>query len=214
MNQLEVVKVLLKHGSNLSYADGKGRTALHHCIKAEGCCCLSFFLQQQDLDMTIMDKEGFTIWHLAAIAHNTQALTILLNRPEWKEFLNRLARGEVRPITPCASERGSVEAVMLLLDAGCNISETDHSGCSSLHHAAKAGSPDLVRLLSDRGPDARTLANDGSSIIHYAVMSGSSELNVILDILLDNGLNPFTGRKDRTTPIELLVAADDCGVGT
>ena len=145
-DHLEVVKILLKHGSSLSNADGEGKTALHHCIEAEGCLCLSFFLQQQDLDMTVMDKEGSTVWHLAAIANNTQALTILLNRPEWKEFLNRLARGEVRRMLPWASERGSLEAVMFVLNAGCNISETDHSGCFSLHHAAKAGSPDLVRL--------------------------------------------------------------------
>ena len=53
------------------------------------------------------------------------------------------------------------------------------------------------------------LANDGSTImviIHYAVMGAGSELNTILDILLDNRLSPFTGRKDATTPIDLLVA--------
>ena len=39
-------------------------------------------------------------------------------------------------------------------------------------------------------------------------------INVIPDSLLDNGSNPFKGRKDKTSPIELLVADDDCGVGT
>ena len=50
-------------------------------------------------------------------------------------------------------------------------------------------------------------------MINYAVISASSRFNVILDILLDNGLNTFTGRKDGKTPIDLLVVDSDPRVG-
>ena len=50
-------------------------------------------------------------------------------------------------------------------------------------------------------------------MVHYAVISASSRFNVILDILLDNGLNTFTGRKDGKTPIDLLVVDSDPRVG-
>jgi len=203
-DQLEVAQVLLERGASLSKTDYLGKTALHYCVKGEGCRCLSFFLKQS-LDLTVADNEHLTVWHLAALGKNVEALKILISNVTLGNLPNELKGSKERPLISCASQSGSAEAVSLLLDAGCSVFDLDPNGCTALHHGAKAGSPEVVRLLIAQGLDVSAKTHDGSSTIHYAIMGNSAGLDVTLEVLLDDRVNPFIGRKDGIMPMRLLI---------
>ena len=203
-DQLEVAQVLLERGASPSKADRLGKTALHYCVEKRRYRCLSFFLKQ-GLDVTVTDNEHLTVWHLAALQGNIEALKILLNNvASGKRFHEPKGRKE-RPLISCASRSGFAEAVSILLEAGYSVFDLDFDGCTALHHGARAGSPEVVRLLIAQGLDASAKTDDGSSTVHYAVMGNGAGLDVTLDVLLDEGVNPFIGRHDGTTPMLLLI---------
>ena len=203
-DQLEVAHILLERGANPSKADCFGKTALHYCVKREQCRCLSYFLKQ-GLDVTVTDNENLTVWHEAAREDNIEALKILLNYVTSETPLSELRGSKERPLISCASQSGSAEAVLLLLDAGCSAFESDLDGCTALHHGAKAGSPGVVRLLVAQGLDPSAKTHDGSGTIHHAIMGNSAGLDVTLEVLLGHGVNPFMGRNDGITPMQLLI---------
>lgn len=203
-DQLEVVHVLLERGANPSKADCFGKTALHYCVEEEQCRCLSYFLKK-GVDVTVTDKENLTVWHLAILEDNIEALEILLSHVTSEKPTIELEGSKGRPLISCASQRGSAEAVSLLLDAGCSAFDLDLDGCTALHHGAKAGSPEVVRLLVAQGVDTSAKTRDGSSTVHYAIMGNSAGLDMILEVLLEDGVNPFIGRKDGITPMHLLI---------
>ena len=209
-DQLEVAQVLLERGASPSKADYLGKTALHYCVKEERSRCLSFFLKQ-GLDVTVTDNEHLTVWHLAALEKNVEALKILLSNVDSGQPPNELKGNKGRPLISCASQSGSPEAVSLLLDAGCSAFDLDLNGCTALHQGARAGSPEVVRLLIAQGLDASAKTHDGSSTIHYAVVGNSAGLDMTLDVLLDERVNPFVGRKDGMTPIHLLIGDGTAG---
>ncbi len=203
-DQLEVAQVLLERGASLSRADCLGKTALHYCVKREGCRCLSFFLKQS-LDLTVTDNEHLTVWHLAALEKNIEALKILISNVTLGKPPSELKGSKERPLISCASQSGSAEAVSLLLDAGCSVFDLDPNGCTALHHGAKAGSPEVVRFLVAQGLDVSAKTHDGSSTIHYAIMGNSAGLDMTLEVLLNDRVNPFIGRKDGIMPMRLLI---------
>ncbi|MCJ1264939.1 hypothetical protein MMC22_004814 [Lobaria immixta] len=203
-DHLEVAQVLLERGANPSKADCFGRTALHYCLDRKRCRCLSYFLKK-GLDVTVTDKENLTVWHLAVLGNNIEALKILVSHVASEKPTIELKGSKKRPLISCASQRGSAEAVSLLLDAGCSASDLDLDGCTALHHGAKAGSPEVVRLLVAQGVDTSAKTHDGSSTVHYAIMGNSAGLDVTLEVLIDDGVNPFIGRKDGITPMHLLI---------
>ena len=202
-DQPEVVQMLLKHGASPKKADLTGRTAIFHCVTSGGCRCLLLLLQQ-DVDLAVRNKENMTILHLAALENNLEALKVLLVK------MGSAFPGQIRPsktmtLVSCASQAGSIEAITLLIDAGCDVSEKGINGCTALHYAAKSGSPPVVRFLISKGLDTRTITEDGSSAIHYAVLGNSTKLDEAVDILIQDGADPFKASQDGTTPVDLLI---------
>ncbi|KAL8797279.1 MAG: hypothetical protein Q9195_000432 [Heterodermia aff. obscurata] len=203
-DQLEIVQVLIDRGADPLKADGKGRTALHHSVET-GTRCLEFYLQH-NYDTTVTDEEYRTVWHLAALHKNIGALRTLIHRSDSKVPPLSLQRSSELSLIACASISGSIEAVSILLDAGCSVSDLDSEGWTPLHHAARVSSLETVRLLIARGANTRAITDDGSSIVHCAIMGACSRLDELLDILLSTGINPFNARRDGITPMELLIS--------
>ncbi len=62
-----------------------------------------------------------------------------------------------------ACDRGHVELVGELLNAGADIQQADASGLTPLHYAALNNREDLVKLLLSRGADTEARDNDGTT---------------------------------------------------
>lgn len=76
-DHLEATKLLLAHGAQSCEMDLAGRTAIHHSAAGIGLSCLEFFLQG-NVEVALTDTEGLSVWHMAAMNRNEQALALLL----------------------------------------------------------------------------------------------------------------------------------------
>ena len=78
-----------------------------------------------------------------------------------------------------------ISIIDLLLQYGCDINHTDHSGFTALHWATgKINSRGLTSFLLERGARADIADRWGTLPIHYAAMAGDQEM---INKLLTNG---------------------------
>jgi beta-lactamase regulating signal transducer with metallopeptidase domain len=114
-----------------------------------------------------------------------------------------------------AAEKGDINAIVALLDAGANVNAAIEGDGSPLIGAARQGHVEAVRLLLERGADPnRPVPGDGSPLImaaregHLAVVELLLERNASVDQVVaddENALIQASGH-GRLSAVELLVA--------
>lgn len=181
-DRIDIVRFLQEHGADCTLADSQGRTPLHASVESPGgYLCLQFLLDQ-NVDVTTIDKNGLTAWHLAASQGNTHALSILkgFTTPK-KKFNPRLKANDGRTILHCAAQSGSEETMIFSLNH-CD-EDAVHSkaldGSTALHYAMKAYSlnPDdsnisglgALEALLTRGADPMSQDSMGGTALSYLV---------------------------------------------
>ena len=106
------------------------------------------------------------------------------------------------------AQRGDVETLRALLDAGCDVDERDFSGFTPLMVAAREGHADCARLLLQRGADLHNLSDDGSkdplgsTAAHIAAERGHKD---VLLALLDAGCGVDVKDKWNHTPLRMAL---------
>ena len=207
-DHVEIVKILLEHGANCTLINHLGRTPLHASVaKPGGCRCLEVLLGHE-IDVSLGDKDGLTVWHVAAERGNVHALRILWDSAEHGQHQLHSKTIDGRSLLHCAAQSSSKDTLVFLMDH-CNQSLVYHTtseGFTALHYATKADSLDTVQYLIDRNLDVHEMANDGSNALHCAVDKDSKIVHEIVKLLLRSGLDPVKPRKDGMTPINILVS--------
>jgi hypothetical protein len=84
------------------------------------------------------------------------------------------------------AEYGSASMVELLLERGAVASDTDTSGVTPLHGAARNGSAETVRLLLGAGADIEATDYEDFAPLHRAVSCSNTE---VVEVLLHCGAN-------------------------
>ena len=103
----------------------------------------------------------------------------------------------------CATSRGHIECMKLLLDAGVDKDAVNDEGWTPLMYAAAAGFTDGVKLLLDYGVNVNKTDNDGWTALMIAAMNWD---NNIQKLLLDAGAEVNIVNSDGKTA---LIIADD-----
>lgn len=125
------------------------------------------------------------------------AICLLLRA--WPEQANLTDFKRQNPLM-LAADRGDVQIVRALLDAGAVVDLQDHRGRTSIHAAVKGASAECLALLLARRPNLRTVEDSkGNNALHTAVKLGSTEIvHLLVDhdpglLHLDNanGLTPL-----------------------
>ena len=204
-DQVDIARILINHGADLSRCEKLGRTALHCCVQSRGVHCLRLFLQQ-NADSSVQDLEGMTIWHLAAQEGNVQALSILLSINVNPRSVTVRRTNDGKTPLLCASAGGSKDAMELLLNAGSSLTDTASDGSSPLHYAAGSGSLEGVEFLMEKKVLSHLVTHDGSTTLHYAVAGSLENVAEIARILIENGVDPCKARNDGCTPLHVLVS--------
>ena len=205
---VEIVKFLIEHEANCNPIDSLGRTPLHASVeKPRGCRCLEILLSQK-VELSLGDKDGLTVWHLAALKGNLHALRILWDFSAHGQLLLHSKAIDGRTLLHCAAQSSSKETLIFLMDhcSQSHIHETTSEGFTALHYAVKADSLLAVRYLIDRAFDVNAMTNDGSNVLHCAVDHDSKIVYEIVDLLLKSGVDLCKVRKDGMTPINLLLS--------
>ena len=207
-DHVDIVKLLIEHGANCTLIDSGGRAPLHASVqKPGGCRCLEMLLGQK-VDLSVGDKDGLTVWHLAALEGNVHALRILWDFAAHDQLQLHSKAIDGRTLLHCAAQSSSKETLVFLMDH-CNqsvIHQTTSEGFTALHYAVKADSLDAVRYLIDRTFNIHAITNDGSNILHCVVDHDSKIVYEIVELLLKSGVDPCKVRKDGMTPINLLLS--------
>jgi hypothetical protein len=123
------------------------------------------------------------------------------------------ARDEYCGYTPLmlAAQRGQVEALIVLLDAGADPNALSTSGQSALSIAASWGHESAVRCLLSHGARANGIRNEKIAFdppLICAARSGMSSPQ-ILDLLIQSGADVNQSDNEGTTP---LLAARGAGL--
>ncbi|KAL8978025.1 MAG: hypothetical protein Q9205_006297 [Flavoplaca limonia] len=192
----DIVKLLQTHGANSKKVDHKGRAAVHHAIRAKGSMCLQYFLDG-NADTLSRDKDGYSLWHLAALEDNKESLDYLERYPPLPHLSSMKSTDGWSPLL-CAASVGSVACVEWFIRAGCSVTDVGNNGNTALHLAvaAKSGSLEVTRVLIAGACNVNTLGAGGISPLMIAARLGRVE---IMDLLMhekadlsvvdDNGCN-------------------------
>lgn len=147
---LEVMRVLLKHGADIAKANKHGMTALMSAAKSWEIETLTELLQK-GADVQAVDEKG------------RNSLMYLAGSLEWplheSSFDLMKIAGDSKNISPC---------IEMLMKSGLNINATDLSGKTALMWAAIAGHDPVVAILMRLGADTQLKSLKGRTALEYA----------------------------------------------
>lgn len=154
----------------LQVEDLNGRIPLHYCNSAATCHLL---LGYNGVNVNHTDKQGMTTLHKACyLGQYKLAEALLKYNPDLS-----LANNAYGPPLHCAIINGSVQMVLLLLDAGASLDTTDAWGHTAMHVAARLDRHIIMRLLRSRQSKSGTtqrLLQDA-----FAIATGEGPLGSI-----------------------------------
>ncbi|KAL8654100.1 MAG: hypothetical protein Q9226_003563 [Calogaya cf. arnoldii] len=203
-DHLDVVKLIVNKGADPFNADSNGRTAVHHATCSNGVLCLDYFLGNRFADI-LPDKEGLSLWHLAALAQTKQTLETLAKYFIPMPLLSDVRAKDGRSPLLCAASVGCAENIEWLLLAGCTTMESAYDGSTALHLAARSGSSKAVQALLTTGSEVNAATEDGSTALHFALVEITKEVGIILDALFEHEIDASAARKDGTMAIDILI---------
>ena len=141
----EILETLLRHGLEVSRADGDGRTPLHFATMKTHRAAVRLLLEH-GAEVDRADGDSLTALHLAAEKDDSRLLQLLLARaPE----PNAAGADGNTPLHHAAGW-GRVENVRLLLAAGARPGLRNHQGQTALDIAEKSGRKRVALLLRDQ----------------------------------------------------------------
>lgn len=157
MPDVEVAKLLLAKGVQVTVQDHTGNTAFHNAEKSFQA--VQFLLEQTELDPGIPNKNGDTVLRWAAGRGNIEVLRVLLaaGRPD-----PNVKSGDGRTPLHYASELtsddpGWVETLLRVKDVDVDAQADD--GFTALHFAAARGNMKIVATLLEHGANTNILTN-------------------------------------------------------
>ncbi|CAH1794422.1 unnamed protein product, partial [Owenia fusiformis] len=155
----KVVAVLLENDSR-----GKVKLpALHIAAKKDDTKAAALLLQNEH-NVDVQSKSGFTPLHIAAHYGNINVGTLLADKGA---DVNYQARNNIVPLH-VASKWGRTNICTLLLDRGAQIETRTKDGLTPLHCAARSGHEAVVDLMLERGAQQAAKTKNGLTPLHMA----------------------------------------------
>lgn len=142
----------------------KGMAALlEHALKTD-----------QELNLSITDDNGKSVYHYAAEAENAECLLLLLK--ETPKGIHGMDYDERLPLHTAAA-LGHTDCVREFIRADKEketINHRDYYGKTPLHYAIEAGAQACGELLLEAGANAEATDEKGDSPMHYAIIHHAS----------------------------------------
>ena len=181
---VETVRLLVEAGADVNAAEGfGGNTPLHEAVEG-GNAEIVQILVDAGADI---EAEGFmdqTPLSLAAEEGVTEIMQILLGQGAD----NGTQEGEDKQAPAIGSEalfnvieKGDVETVRLLVEAGADVNAAEgFGGNTPLHEAVEEGNAEIVQILVDAGADIEAEGFMGRTPLSLAAEEGATEIMRIL----------------------------------
>jgi len=190
---LEVARLFVDRGADVSAANGDGWTPLHEAAK-HGDGELARMLVDRGADVSVANGGGWTPLHEAATRGEEELARFLVERGADISAAN----GDGWTPLHAAAQNGHSALARLLVILGANVSAANRGGWTPLHEAAKHGDGELARMLVDRGADVSVANGEGWTPLLEAATRGEEEL---ARFLVDRGAEISAANGDGWTPL-------------
>ncbi|KXZ43634.1 hypothetical protein GPECTOR_84g310 [Gonium pectorale] len=104
------------------------------------------------------------------------------------------------PLLHIAAEKGHLEAVAALLQAGADKDAADETSATPLHIAAENGHVEVVAALLQAGANKEAAAETGATALYIAAENGHEE---VVRVLLQAGANKDAADETGATPLHI-----------
>ena len=159
----------LSHGAKLEIQNEKGDTPLYPAVRCRNYALLEILLKEAEA-ITSVNIYGETLVSIAAANNDWRSLELLIEKDN--RLLNKEGPDMRTPLIT-AAERGSVENVQWLLDAGSMTDLKDNQGNTALHYAAAHKDTVILDLLLNSGASSTIRNRTDFYPVHCAVKAGS-----------------------------------------
>nr|QQY02505.1 transient receptor potential cation channel 3 [Cryptocotyle lingua] len=173
---LDIVKLLLENGANVSSKNEKERTAFHNAAKYGRLNIARHLLEHAPSLVSERDEDGSSAIHLAAASGHVDLLELLLDAGAAVDCRNCM---QWTPLD-CAAASGHRACVELLLENNSPIDPVDVNHTTPLYLACKHGHEDVVQLLLEWGADPgirklidETMPDCGPNALDIAIANGN-----------------------------------------
>ena len=183
-NRAEVVKMLVDAGANINLKGEEGFTALMRAAVA-GYVDSTKALIEAGADLNLRDDNGNTAMMWAECNRHHKIVALLKEAGASEKGMDEIALIE-------AADKGDIEKVRSLLQAGANVNYRQNS--TPLCQAAQTGNYEIVKMLIDAGADVNLRASEGyfNPLVNAAyegyfeivraLIEAGADVNVRLDI--------------------------------
>ncbi|SCO84167.1 related to ankyrin [Fusarium oxysporum] len=201
VGDLALVKTLLGKGAKVDLSDRTGQTALMEASRRGHARIVKLLLENQ-CNVNHQDHEHDTALMKACIGRHADVVELLLaanarldiRNQAWENPLDHGANADMN-LNAIWSQNshlmraiywGDNAGVLLLLDAGINSEDEDHTGMGPIHAAALAGTKVMVQSLIGKGISVNHRASQGRLPLDYALRRKDNDTSMA-DFLREHG---------------------------
>ncbi|XP_063422906.1 ankyrin repeat and protein kinase domain-containing protein 1-like [Mytilus trossulus] len=209
VGNLDMVRILMKHGAPLNYSDNKGYQAIHIATQNGDTEMLNFLISHgANVSSAKTLKEGYTPLHIAALCNQPQALEVLA---DGVGSLNVQTKRQCDCLTSLhlATKNEYVDIVKILCEKGACLDLANLDGRSPLHYAADRGNLEILKILLNHGASIKIKDSSRRSILQYAVFSKSPEC---VQLLIDKGADVNSADLSNHTPLVSAVTVGSADI--
>ncbi|KAI1735544.1 ankyrin repeat-containing domain protein [Xylaria scruposa] len=203
---VEITKLLLENGANADILNNNGWTALH-CSSSEGHVEVTKLLLENGAGIDFLNSSGLTALHCSSWKGHVEVTKLLLENgagidlkttQDWTPLLmassyahidivklflgkglsaNSVHRLYGRSVLSYAAEKGDINLIRYLLQAGADPNSRDHISRTPLLYAAMSGSLETWDILFPKGNVPINYKDRyGSTMLSIATCHGHSDL--------------------------------------
>jgi len=197
-NQLEIVKMLLKHPNTDINAQDEFNFAPLHCAAANNSLPIAECLLEKNANINITDSNNQTPLWTASNKGHTEMVTLLLSNNADPNIISKIDNATALMM---ATENNYYNICELLLKNGAEVDAIDSYEYTSLLTAADKGYCDIVQLLLTYGAHINHQVNNKTAL-WLASSNGHTEA---VTLLLTHKANTIIGSKDSYTPLHIAI---------
>ena len=231
---IDTINTLLNAGVNPHISDADGNTSLHYAVHGDCSKVVLQAMFKHGADVNATNKCNRTALMVACWKGNVDTLNILLNAGANtqisdadgntcliyavdadcnKEVLQAIIKHGAeetnrsnRTALMIACQKGNIDTINILLNAGANPHISDANGNTCLHYAVDADcSKEVLEAVIKHGADVNATNKNSRTALMIACQKGNTDT---INVLLNAGANPHISDSDGNTCLINAVHGD------
>ena len=196
--QQEMVKILLKAGSNSNIAAVDGDTSLHAAVLGNCSKNIIRTIIYNGAYVNAANEKNVTTLMLASKEGNVDAIKVLISAGADRTIKD--ANGDTW-IHYAFGGYGGKEVLQSIIDRGADVNATNKKNCTALMLASEKGNVDGLNVLLSAGANTTVKDVVGNTWLHYAIYGACNK--DIVQSIIDQGADVNAANNENATALML-----------